>query len=57
MLKRGEVYLVNFDPAIGSEIRSIDKRRLIRRIGMLKAETMARVDRAIEISFGLVRIW
>ena len=111
--KRGEVYLVNFDPTIGSEIkktrpalilqndianrhspitivaaitsqfdeplyptevliqagegglskdsvvllnqiRSIDKARLIKRLGRLKQATMRRVDRALHISFGLV---
>jgi|SRR5918992_325884 mRNA interferase MazF len=113
--KRGEVYLVNFDPTIGAEIqktrpalivqndianrhspitivaaitsqfgdllyptevliqppeggltiasvvllnqmRSIDKRRLVRRIGVLAPATMERVDRAILISLGLVEI-
>jgi len=113
--KRGEVYYVNFDPTIGSEIkqtrpavilqnnvgnrfspvtivaalssqysepfypteiliippegglekpsvvllnqlRTIDKQRLVRRIGLLKSETMERVDRALEISLGLVDI-
>jgi mRNA interferase MazF len=113
--KRGEVYLVNFDPTIGAEIqrtrpalvvqndianrhspitivaaitsqfddplyptevliqppeggltlpsvvllnqiRSIDKRRLVRRLGMLMPATMTRVDRAILISVGLVEI-
>jgi mRNA interferase MazF len=113
--KRGEVYLVNFDPTIGAEIqktrpalgvhndianrhspitivaaissqfdeslyptevlvrppeggltidsvvllnqvRSVDKRRLVRRLGVLTPATMERVDRALQISFGLVRI-
>jgi mRNA interferase MazF len=113
--KRGEVYLVNFDPTIGAEIqrtrpalvvqndianrhspitivaaitsqfddplyptevliqppegglmlpsvvllnqiRSIDKRRLVRRLGVLTPATMERVDRAILISLGLVEI-
>jgi mRNA interferase MazF len=113
--KRGEVYLVNFDPTIGAEIqktrpalivqndvanqyspitivaaitsqfdeplyptevliqppeggltiasvallnqvRSIDKRRLLRRLGVLAPATMERVDRAILISLGLVGI-
>jgi len=113
--KRGEVYLVNFDPTIGSEIkktrpalilqndvanrwspitvvaaitsqfeellyptevlikapeagvttdsvvllnqiRSVDKQRLIRRIGILKKETMKRVDRALLISLGILEI-
>jgi mRNA interferase MazF len=113
--KRGEVYLVNFDPTIGAEIqktcpalivqndianrhspitivaaissqfdetlyptevhiqppeggltlssvvllnqvRSVDKRRLIRRLGMLTPATIGRVDRAILISLGVVEI-
>jgi mRNA interferase MazF len=113
--KRGEVYLVNFDPTIGAEIqktrpalvvqndvanrhspitivaaiisqfdeslyptevliqppegglsipsvvlinqiRSVDKRRLVRRLGVLTPATMERVDRAVLISLGLVDI-
>lgn len=113
--KRGEVYLVNFDPTLGSEIkkkrpalilqndvanryspitivaaitsrfeepvyptevlveppegglkvesvvllnqiRSLDKQRLIQRLGALRPETMEKVDQAIEISLGLVKI-
>jgi mRNA interferase MazF len=113
--RRGEVYLVNFDPTIGAEIqktrpalivqndvanrhsaitivaaissqfdqtvyptevlisppegglrtesvallnqiRSIDKQRLVRRLGTLKPETMNRVDNAILISMGLIKI-
>lgn len=110
--KRGEVYLVNFDPTIGSEIkktrpaviiqnnisnkhstvtivaaitssdgstpypnevfvksgeggldkdsfvllnqvRTVDGVRLIKKLGVLKAQTIGSVDRAIEISLGL----
>ncbi|WP_341525655.1 type II toxin-antitoxin system PemK/MazF family toxin [Nostoc sp. UHCC 0302] len=113
--KRGEVYLVNFDPTIGAEIkktrpalilqndisneysqitvvaaitskfteplyptevlirvpegglqvdsvillnqiRSIDKQRLIKRLGILHQETVELVDRAIQISLGLVKL-
>jgi mRNA interferase MazF len=112
--KRGEIYLVNFDPTLGAEIqktrpalilqndvsneyspitvvaaitskfteplyptqvlirvpegglevdsvvllnqiRSIDKQRLIKRLGMLHQEAIAQVDRAIQISLGLVK--
>jgi mRNA interferase MazF len=111
--KRGEVYLVNFDPTIGSEIkktrpaliiqndianryspitivaaitsqigekiyptevlielgqsqlkrrcvvllnqvRAIDKQRLVKRIGFFDTVIMERVNRALEISLGLV---
>ena len=113
--KRGEIYLVNFDPTLGSEIkktrpalvlqndianryspitivaaitskydstlyptevlvkppeggltknavvllnqvRSIDKGRLIKRLGVLKPTTMQNVDRALQISLGLVKV-
>ena len=113
--KRGEVYLVNFDPTIGAEIkktrpalilqnnisnthspitivaaitsrfddelyptevlilaregglatdsvvllnqiRSIDKKRLVKRLGNLNPETLARVDQAIKISLALIEL-
>ena len=113
--KRGEVYLVNFDPTIGTEIkktrpalilqndianrwssitivaaittqfgarlypteilvkapeggltidsvvllnqiRSIDKLRLLKRVGSLKQDTMARVEKALLVSIGIVKI-
>ncbi len=112
---RGEVYLVNFDPTIGSEIkktrpalviqneisnkhspvtivaaitskldnnlyptevlisagegglkqdsvvllnqiRSVDRRRLAKKLGKVKDETLRRVDLAIKISLGLIDI-
>jgi len=114
-LRRGDVYLVNFDPTIGAEIkktwpalviqndianrhspitivaavtskfderlyptevlirlpeggvsedsvvllnqiRSIDKARLIKRLGALKPTTMQKVDQAVQISVGLAVI-
>lgn len=113
--KRGEVYLVNFEPTIGSEIRktrpalivqndignefspitivaaitsqhdnnlyptevlikppegglsnnsvvllnqirSIDKKRLIKRLGKLTLTSMKQVERAIQVSFGLIEL-
>ena len=113
--RRGEIYLVNFDPTVGAEIqktrpalviqndvaneysaitivaaisskfsedlyptevlisasssgllkdsvvllnqvRSIDCQRLLRKLGKASEETMAEIDRAIQISFGLVDI-
>jgi mRNA interferase MazF len=112
--RRGEVYLVNFDPTIGHEIqktrpaviiqndvsnqyspitivaaisshfgnpphprevilpsksgvskpsavilnqiRSVDRKRLIRRLGTLDGPTMRKVDEALVISLGLVSI-
>jgi mRNA interferase MazF len=113
--RRGEVYLVTFDPTVGSEIqrtrpaliiqndianrnspitivtaitsqfeeslyptevriappegglttasvvllnqmRSIDSRRLVRRLGRVSAATMERVNRAIQLSLGLIEL-
>lgn len=39
-----------------NQIRSIDKRRLVRRLGILAPTTMERVNRAILISLGVVEI-
>jgi len=36
------------------QIRTVDRRRLIRRLGAMRRETMARVDAALMISVGLV---
>jgi mRNA interferase MazF len=39
-----------------NQVRSVDKRRLIRRLGMLTPTAMERVTRALQISFGMVEI-
>ena len=39
-----------------NQIRSIDRQRLVRRLGRLAPETMRRVDRALLVSLGLVEI-
>ncbi len=113
--KRGEVYLVNFDPTMGAEIqktrpalilqndianrhspitivaaisskfeeplyptevlisvpegglsvdsvvllnqlRSIDRRRLVRRLGAIQPNTMAKAERSLQISLGLLKV-
>jgi mRNA interferase MazF len=36
--------------------RSIDQRRLIKRLGRLEPETMRKVDRGIQVIFGLMEI-
>ncbi len=48
-LDRDSVVLLN-------QIRSIDRERLIRRLGRVSAETMRHVDRALAISVGLVDV-
>jgi len=37
-------------------IRTVDRRRLIKRLGMVDTVTMRRVDEAIKISLGLVNL-
>ena len=39
-----------------NQIRSIDRQRLIKRLGMLKSSTMKKVDAALQISLGLIEI-
>jgi len=39
-----------------NQIRSVDKRQLVRRLGLLKAETLKEIDRALMLSLGLVRL-
>jgi mRNA interferase MazF len=39
-----------------NQIRSVDRRRLVRRLGSLKSETMREVDRALLLSLGLVEL-
>src|SRR2546422_7196159 len=42
--------------ALLNQIRSIDRRRLVRRLGRVRAETMERVNRAIQLSLGLIEL-
>jgi mRNA interferase MazF len=42
--------------ALLNQIRSIDRRRLVKRLGKLKPETMRRVNQAIELSMGLAEL-
>jgi mRNA interferase MazF len=39
-----------------NQIRSVDRRRLVRRLGVLKSETLREVDRALLVSLGLVAL-
>jgi mRNA interferase MazF len=52
----GKTGLSQPSAVILNQIRSIDRKRLGRRVGTLDAATMARVDDALKISLGLVRI-
>ena len=39
-----------------NQVRSVDKKRLIKRLGTLARDTMRRVDQALMISLGLVEL-
>ena len=39
-----------------NQIRSVDRKRLVKRIGKASPEIMGRVDRAVQISLGLLEI-
>lgn len=39
-----------------NQIRTVDRRRLVRRLGRLRPESMRRVDRAIRVSLGLAGV-
>jgi mRNA interferase MazF len=39
-----------------NQVRSIDKRRLVKRLGVLKSATMRQVEQALLLSFGIVKI-
>jgi mRNA interferase MazF len=42
--------------ALLNQIRAVDRARLIQRLGMVDDETLERVDEAIKISLGLIRL-
>jgi mRNA interferase MazF len=46
------------EPSVVSlnQIRSVDKQRLVKRLGSLKPSTMASVDQALRISVGLAKL-
>jgi mRNA interferase MazF len=56
LIRRGEGGLQNDSVALLNQIRSIDKTRLVRALGAISAETMERIDRALVLSLGLVRL-
>lgn len=53
-VKAPEGGLENDSVVVLNQVRSIDKSRLEKKLGDLNPDTMQKVNRAIEISFGLV---
>jgi len=54
LVKAPEGGLSNDSLVLLNQIRAVDKRRLVKHLGTLKAETLRQVDRAITISLGLI---
>ncbi len=55
-LRAGEAGLPRDSIILLNQVRAIDKNRLGRRLGMLSSGSMRKVDRAIAISLGLIKI-
>jgi mRNA interferase MazF len=56
LIKAPEAGLTVDSVALLNQIRSIDRRRLVRRLGPVRPATMINVERALMISLGLVRV-
>ena len=54
IMEPGESGLPQTSAVLLNQIRSVDRRRLVKRIGRATRSTMSRVDRALMISLGLV---
>jgi mRNA interferase MazF len=53
LIKREESGLKNDSTILTNQIRTIDKRRLIKKLGILDSFIMKKVDMALKISLGL----
>ena len=56
MIKHPEGGLKNDSVVLLNQIRSIDRQRLIKKLGILNSNTMEQIDFALQISLGLVEI-
>jgi mRNA interferase MazF len=52
-IAKGEGGLPSPSLVLANQLRSVDRQRLIRRLGTVKPDTMRRVDRALAISLSL----
>lgn len=55
-LKKSQSGLKEDSLVLLNQVRTIDKQRLIKRLGSLDKETMTRVERALLVSLGLIKI-
>ncbi|HEV8524256.1 MAG TPA: type II toxin-antitoxin system PemK/MazF family toxin [Terriglobales bacterium] len=56
LVRAGEAGLRSDSVVLLNQIRTIDKSRLARHLGSLRAATLLKVDRALLLSLGLVRL-
>jgi len=54
LIQKGDAGLSADSFVLLNQVRSIDKRRLLKRLGRVSHETMIQVDRALQISLELV---
>lgn len=55
-LNSNKTGLDNDSVALLNQIRTIDKKRLVKKIGKIDENTMSKADKALEISLGIVEI-
>lgn len=56
LINAGEGGLLSDSVVLLNQIRSVDRYRLLKRLGVLHPHTMQQVDRALKISFGLLEV-
>ena len=56
MSARGRTGLSVDSVVLLNQLRSVDKKKLVKRLGKLSGENLAQVDRALRISLGLVEL-
>jgi len=56
LISQEEGGLVQDSVALLNQIRSIDKKRLVKRLGILRSETMREVEKALKVSIGLTEL-
>lgn len=56
LISKGEAGLAVDSVILLNQLRSIDKERLVRRLGAVAGQTMKRADRALALSLGLAAI-
>lgn len=56
LISQGEGGLEQESVALLNQIRSVDRRRLIKRLGMLRNETMRDIENALKVSISLTEL-